>query len=62
MCRHLLECAEWAPMAPSRVAPQKLFPLLSLQNKHGTGAFLFFVPEQSQKGVYDHGSNKRDPL
>ena len=36
-------------MAPSRVAPQKLFPLLSLQNKHGTGAFLFLSRNNPRK-------------
>ena len=61
MCRHLLECAEWAPMAPSRVAPQKLFPLLSLQNKHGTGAFLFLSRNNPRKESMTMAARKEIP-
>ena len=61
MCRHLLECAEWAPMAPSRVAPQKLFPLLSLQNKHGTGAFLFLSRNNPRKESMTMAAMKEIP-
>ena len=33
--------------APSRVAPQKLDPLLSLQKLQGTGAFFLFPSRQT---------------